>query len=95
MDIRVKFMFAVQTEGLNKDGTKDILSKYGTVEDIRDIPDDKLPMTLYLVDAKYRDFLRCKRDLNCVTADNNEYILVPMESPEAAKKVNDSRKGVI
>lgn len=80
MELGVKFVICVQKEELDEVGFKEILSKYGTVFEEQDDKLDETPVKLYYVDGNLSSFLRIQWDLNCVKAEDNQYVLFPMAS---------------
>lgn len=80
MELGVKFVVCVQKEELDEVGFKEILSKYGTVFEEQDDELDGTPVKLYYVDGKLSSYLRIQWDLNCVKAEDNQYVLFPMAS---------------
>ena len=80
MELGVKFVVCVQKEELDEVGFKEILSKYGTVFEEQDDKLDETPVKLYYVDGNLSNFLRIQLDLNCVKAEDNQYVLFPMAS---------------
>lgn len=80
MELGVKFVVCVQKKELDEVGFKEILSKYGTVFEEQDDELDGTPVKLYYVDGKLSSYLRIQWDLNCVKAEDNQYVLFPMAS---------------
>lgn len=80
MELGVKFVVCVQKEELDEVGFKEILSKYGTVFEEQDDKLNETPVKLYYVDGDLSSFLRIQWDLNCVKAEDNQYVLFPMAS---------------
>ena len=85
-DIRYAVVF--KKDGLDDEGTRKLLSKYGTIFDVLDETlEDEMPIKLYFIDGTLRDFTKIKLDLNCVSAEDNLYLLIPMLNLEEKLKV--------
>lgn len=92
MELGVKFVVCVQKEELDEVGFKETLSKYGTVFEEQDDLLDETPVKLYYVDGTLSTYLRIQWDLNCVTAEDNKYVLFPMASLSDKAEVLRARR---
>ena len=82
--MRIKFVFVVQTEELDVKELKVELEKEGVIvseidEDILSIGDRKCPVTLYYLDGTLGQYIRIRLKYHCVTAEDSEYVLFPIE----------------
>lgn len=84
MEIRVKFVVVFQSEGLDKKGMKKAFEKDGLTideikEDILTMDDNQYQVTLFILDGGLGDFLKTKIKYNCQSAEDNIYVLFPIE----------------
>lgn len=92
MKIGVKFVVVIKKEELDLEGTKELLSNYGTIFEMGDDDLDGTPVKLFYIDSDFGKFTKIKLELLCVTAPYNDYILFPMMSYEDKKKVMEERR---
>ncbi len=84
MEIGVRFIVVFQTDGLDKKGMKKSFEDDGITveqidEDILTMGDTKYPVTTYLLRGSLGDFLKTKIKYNCQSAEDNMYVLFPIE----------------
>lgn len=94
----IGYAIIFQVDGLDLEGVSETLSKYGKIVDIYDdiLGGDK-PVKVVIIRCTLSNGLRLKWDFNCVSAEDNEYVLFPMENMEEKLKVlkyrEEERKG--
>lgn len=84
MEIKVKFVVVFQTDGLDRDGMKEAFEKDGlTIDEIREdiltMGDNQYQVTLFILDGGLGDFFKTKIKYNCQSAEDNIYVLFPIE----------------
>lgn len=82
--IIVKFVFVVQTDGLDKDGLKTDFEKDGLivseiVEDMLTMNNKQFPVTLYYLEGSLAKYIGTKMKYRCQSAEDNMYVLFPIE----------------
>ncbi len=90
MVVRCGVLF--QDDGLDLEGVKEDLSKYGKVFDVQKVNlDEDTPCTLVFLEQSFANHFKLKLDYNCTTAEDNEYILIPMASLRDKLEVERAR----
>ena len=92
MEIRIKYVIIFQKDGLDESIIDDLNKSYGTVTEVEDkMLDDETPVRLYYIDGTFGQFTKVKLDLNCVSAEDSNYVLFPMASREDKLKILKQR----
>ncbi len=88
-EIRYGIVFLV--DGLNLEGVIKDLSNYGEVTDVLDemLGDD--PVKIVFITCDFAKAFKLKLDYNCVSAEDNKYLLFPMKDMFEAAKVLRAR----
>ena len=90
--MRVRYCVVIQKDGLDLEGTIEILSKYGTVCEYHDYKDgDDFDVVVFYMEGSFANLMGIKLGLNCVSAEDNEYVLFPMLNLEEKMKVLRAR----
>ena len=89
MDMVIRCGVLFKNDGLDLEGVKEDLSKYGTIFDVQEIElDEDTPCTLIFLEQSFANHFKLKLDFNCATAPDNRYILLPMASIQDKLKVD-------
>ena len=89
--IVIRYAMVFREDGLDLEGLKETLSKYGSIFDIEDNLFGDEPVKIIYIETSLGDSIRLILDFNCVEAEDNKYVLFPMESALAKQKVLQSR----
>jgi hypothetical protein len=92
MLFNVRYAVVFQRENLQEEAVLEDLRKYGEVvehyyDDLVSDDGDKTPVMIVIVELTIGKAFSLKMDYNCVQAEDSEYVLFPMESMEAKRKV--------
>lgn len=99
--LKVKYVVVFKKDGLNVNGLLNELMDIGGII-VTDITDDELvsddgsektPVKLYFMESSFSKFFKFKLKYNCVTAEDSQYVLFPMESLTEKMKVEALRAG--
>ena len=98
MNIEVRFAVVFQKDGLDLEAVLEDLKTYGEVTGTQDdelIADDgeRTPVMLVFLTASFGKFNLFKLKYNCVSAEDSQYVLFPMESIDAKREVMALRAG--
>ena len=90
--MKIRFVIVFQVDGLDLEGLKPDLEKYGKVVDVEYRTDDDLgDLCLVTMESSLGDFLTLKVILNAVSPTGQRYVLFPMASWEDKMAVEKAR----
>lgn len=98
----VKCVIVFKKNGLNEDWIREELSKYGEIFAVQedslvgeDLDGNEIdePVKMFYIDTDLGKFMRLKLDFNCVSTEENAYVLLPMINYEEKRKMMEIRAG--
>jgi hypothetical protein len=102
MNIGVKCVIVFKKDGLNEDWIRKELLKYGEIFEVQedslvgeDLDGNEVnePVEMFYIDTNPGKFMRLKLDFNCVSTEDNAYVLLPMINYEEKRKIMEIRAG--
>lgn len=88
----VRFCMMFKADGLGLEGVINDLNKIGTVTEVSDNMLGDKPVKLVFVTSDFAGFTKVKLKYNCVTAEDNRYFLIPMDSLKDKLAVLNAQK---
>ena len=95
--LRVKYAVVFKADRLDLEGLKNTLSDWGEIFEIDDdelLSNDgkeKTPVKVVYIDMPFGKAFRFKLEFNCVEAEDNQYVLFPMENYQEKLSVLNQR----
>lgn len=92
----VRYAVVFQREDLQEESVLNDLEKYGKVvehyyDDLVSNDGNKTPVMIVILELPFGKAFSFKMNYHCVPAEDNEYVLFPMESIEEKRKVLELR----